>query len=210
MGLGFPPGLGPIEWVQSRGGTSFFWILGSLAATMAFAAVNSFQRERVSGVMELILVAPLSPEQIIFGRLKGIWGQFLPAALLWLGIEQLATISGLRRSATDEPAVALFAAAVFLAVPSVGLRCSLLPLPMLANWIITLALVALAPALAMVVTDFLIQYWGLNYAWFGLQFRIWVTMPIGIVSLALISLLAHRELRRLLHGRRFRFSPPSD
>ena len=194
----------------ATGSLGFFWLLGSLAATMAFAAVNSFQRERVSGIMELILVAPLSPDQIIFGRLKGIWGQFLPAALLWFGIEQLATVSGLRGSATDEPAVALFAAAVFLAVPSVGLRCSLLPLPMLANWIITLALVALAPAVTMVITDFLIQYGGVNYAWFGLEFRIWVTIPCGIVSLALLNLLAYRELRRLLRGRRFQFSRPSD
>ena len=186
------------------------WIVGALGATMAFAAVNSFQRERVSGVMELILVAPLSPEQIILGRLKGIWGQFLPAALLWLGFEQVLAGWALQPLSPDAQAFFLFAATVFLCVPVIGLRCSLLPLPMIANWIITLALVAAAPVLAMVASDSLIQYCGLNYAWFALEFRIWVTIPCGIASLLAVSLLAHRELRRILHGRRFRFSRQAD
>jgi len=53
-----------------------------LAGGMTFAGINSFAEERRSGAVELILVTPISVNQIIFGRLWGIWKQFLPAALM--------------------------------------------------------------------------------------------------------------------------------
>ena len=42
---------------------------------------GSFRRERETGVLELLLVAPLSTHQIVWGRLRAIWGQFAPAAV---------------------------------------------------------------------------------------------------------------------------------
>jgi ABC-type transport system involved in multi-copper enzyme maturation permease subunit len=53
-----------------------------LTLGMAFAAVGSFRREKQTGAFELLLVTPLSERQIVDGRLRGIWRQFLPAYLL--------------------------------------------------------------------------------------------------------------------------------
>ncbi|HZQ47587.1 MAG TPA: ABC transporter permease subunit, partial [Verrucomicrobiae bacterium] len=50
-----------------------------LIGVMAVSAAGSFQRERETGVMELLLVSPLSVGQIIGGRLRGLWSQFFPA-----------------------------------------------------------------------------------------------------------------------------------
>ncbi len=51
-----------------------------LAGSMAMSAAGSFRRERDTGVLELLLVSPLGENQIISGRLGGLWSQFLPAA----------------------------------------------------------------------------------------------------------------------------------
>jgi ABC-type Na+ efflux pump permease subunit len=53
-----------------------------LAAAYTFAGVNGFLQEKKSGALELILVSPLSVNQIIFGRVWGLWKQFLPVVIL--------------------------------------------------------------------------------------------------------------------------------
>ena len=55
-----------------------------LLGGLAFSAAASFRREKESGALELILVTPLSPRQIIRGRLRGIAEQFAPAFLVIL------------------------------------------------------------------------------------------------------------------------------
>lgn len=57
-----------------------------LTLSMAVTAAGSFRRERETGVLELLLVSPLSTRQIINGRLRGLWGQFLPSILMLVGI----------------------------------------------------------------------------------------------------------------------------
>ena len=56
----------------------------ALFISIAFSAVNSFQRERQMGALELILVTPIREKQLMWGRLRGIWEQFLPAFLVLL------------------------------------------------------------------------------------------------------------------------------
>jgi ABC-type Na+ efflux pump permease subunit len=70
-----PDGLGRLLEV-------FLWIL---AGAYTFAGVNGFLQEKKSGALELILVSPLSVNQIIFGRVWGLWKQFLPSALVLVG-----------------------------------------------------------------------------------------------------------------------------
>ncbi len=55
-----------------------------LAAAYTYAGVNGFLQEKKSGALELILVSPLSVQKIIFGRVWGLWKQFLPSVLLLL------------------------------------------------------------------------------------------------------------------------------
>src|SRR5262249_41815445 len=57
-----------------------------LAVSMAVSSAGSFRRERENGVLELLLVSPLEEGQIISGRLRGLWGQFLPAFSLLIGL----------------------------------------------------------------------------------------------------------------------------
>src|SRR5438876_1559811 len=57
-----------------------------LIASFTAAAAGSFRRERENGFLELMLVAPLGEWQIIGGRLRGLWGQFVPAIAVFLGM----------------------------------------------------------------------------------------------------------------------------
>ena len=64
-----------------------------LAVVFTFVGVNSFLEEKKSGALELILITPLSVNQIILGRVWGLWKQFLPAGLVIAGFFIAATHS---------------------------------------------------------------------------------------------------------------------
>jgi len=53
-----------------------------LAGIYTFFGVSGFLEEKRSGALELLLVTPLSVNALIFGRVWGLWKQFLPAALV--------------------------------------------------------------------------------------------------------------------------------
>jgi|GEM_PF-629795 len=53
-----------------------------LGIMYTLSGVNSFWREKQNGGLELLLVTPLSAMQIILGRARGLWTQFLPALLV--------------------------------------------------------------------------------------------------------------------------------
>ena len=55
-----------------------------LAVAFTFVGVNSFLTEKKSGALELLLVTPVTPGEIIRGRVWGLWKQFLPAGLTLL------------------------------------------------------------------------------------------------------------------------------
>jgi hypothetical protein len=76
------------SWQDWDGLQQVHGLLGlGLLLFIAATAAGSFQRERETGLLELVLVSPLKPGQILGGRLRGIWGQFWLATLLWLFIE---------------------------------------------------------------------------------------------------------------------------
>lgn len=106
----------------SRGFADLQELLGwLLLASVATTAAGSFRRERESGVLELLLVTPLSAWRIIGGRLRGVWSQFAPAVLLLVGVWLFV--------ATFTPGVrageAVWFSIGFLTVPVVGLYYSL-------------------------------------------------------------------------------------
>lgn len=92
-----------------------------LAGSIAVSAAGSFRRERETGVLELLLVSPLNEVQIMSGRLRGLWGQFLPAfgtlLALWIYFSSLPGEPG-----TDG---IVFHLSTFLALPVIGLFFSL-------------------------------------------------------------------------------------
>ena len=58
------------------------FMLVGLAAAWLFVGVNSFLEDKRSGALELLLVSPISVNKLIFGRVWGLWKQFLPALLV--------------------------------------------------------------------------------------------------------------------------------
>lgn len=57
-------------------------LLVVLAAVYTYAGVNGFYQEKKNGALELLLVTPISVDEIIFGRVLGLWKRFLPTVLL--------------------------------------------------------------------------------------------------------------------------------
>jgi ABC-type Na+ efflux pump permease subunit len=57
------------------------------AVAYTAAGVNGFLEEKKSGALEIILVSPLSVKHIIFGRVWGLWRQFLPSVIVLCACE---------------------------------------------------------------------------------------------------------------------------
>jgi len=172
------------------------WLLmGSIAAS----AAGSFRREHETGVLELLLVAPLSTNQIIGGRLRGLWGQFLPAVGILLGI-WLYFDAILPSYEAKGPVLYFFI--TFLALPVIGLyfsvRCRSFISAFLLTLVVGVGLPYVLPPLA---------FW-IVYSWLDPRtapFRTLVEgsgflLMLGQVGLALLCL--HR-LRRRLDQRNF-------
>jgi ABC-type transport system involved in multi-copper enzyme maturation permease subunit len=113
-----------------------------LAVTIAMSAAGSFQRERETGVLELLLVSPLGESVIIWGRLRGLWGQFLPAVATLLGI--WLYFSGILGTGTDGEVI-LFHAAAFATLPVIGLYFSLRCHTFIGAFLSTLAIGLVVP-----------------------------------------------------------------
>jgi ABC-type transport system involved in multi-copper enzyme maturation permease subunit len=116
------------------------WVL---VGSMAIGAAGSFRRERESGMLELLLVAPLREWQILGGRVRGLWGQFMPAIalLLCLWLYCAAVIS----TETEWPSI-LFFAGTFLSLPVIGLYFSLAKRGFLSAFLWTLLVGVALPA----------------------------------------------------------------
>jgi hypothetical protein len=94
-----------------------------LLGVMAVTAAGSFRRERETGVMELLLVSPVSVGEIIGGRLRGLWGQFLPAFVVLLGI--WIYLEGIFPGPPPDLGTIIFFCSTFFSLPVIGLYYSL-------------------------------------------------------------------------------------
>ncbi|HTL57384.1 MAG TPA: hypothetical protein VL361_16995 [Candidatus Limnocylindrales bacterium] len=94
-----------------------------LLASIAVSSAGSFRRERETGLLELLVVSPIAEWQIIVGRLRGLWVQFLPAIVLLLAL-WLFCASFLVKGNHEADSV-LFYGASLLTLPVVGLYNSL-------------------------------------------------------------------------------------
>jgi len=135
-----------------------------LAGSMAMSAAGSFRRERESGVLELLLVSPLSERRIISGRLRGLWGQFLPAfgllVAVWVYLSSFPPniyLSNQYLSNRSHPGEVFFFSVMFLTVPVFGLYFSLRCRNFLAAFLCTVA-VGLLPPLVLSQGVFMVAY----------------------------------------------------
>ena len=68
----------PSDLYGAQAGLGLLLLLG-----LTFSATSSFREELETGAFELLLVTPLRERQIIAGRVRGLWRQFLPAILVY-------------------------------------------------------------------------------------------------------------------------------
>jgi ABC-type transport system involved in multi-copper enzyme maturation permease subunit len=121
----------------------------ALALSMAASGAGSFRRERETGVLELLLVSPLRTGQIIGGRLRGLWGQFLPSIVTLLGI--WVYFAGLFEP-EDSLALIWFFLVTYLVLPVIGLYFSVSCRHFITAFLLTLQFAILMPyALSMAV-----------------------------------------------------------
>lgn len=132
------------------------WLLvGSIAAS----AAGSFRRERESGVLELLLVAPLTTNQIIAGRLRGLWGQFLPSMGLLLGVWlYFAGLFGQTGYAQEFT----FFGITFLTLPVIGLYFSVRCQSFISAFLFTLGAGLLVPFLMSWPMALILAEWGFS------------------------------------------------
>lgn len=145
-----------------------------IALGIALAGANSFRTERLTGAIELLLVAPLSPAKIIGGRLWGIWVHFFPAVAI-VGFCWVTAAPLINARAGD--AALLFSSYLFL--PMIGLYVSIFPWNVLAAWIGIYFAGAVLPYLA----GFLVVQ---NYPAYQIHFVVAIQAAMGMASLLLI------------------------
>ena len=132
-------------------------LIAALSAGVAFSAVGSFRRERHTGLLELLLVTPLSVRQVINGRLWGIFCHFFPAVAVllvcWYGDHALNPRlyhSGLASLILPNPLT-------FALVMIVGFYFSLSAMPFLLAWLLTWVFAFGGPPLTILLIDRIVR-----------------------------------------------------
>lgn len=113
---------------------------------LTFSATGSFREELETGAFELLLVTPLRERQIIIGRLRGLWQQFLPAILVY-GAGSIYLGSGWRDPEHAREAWVGFARTMtgFCTLPFIGLYFSVQRWNFFGAWLAA-CMVGMAPA----------------------------------------------------------------
>ncbi len=136
------------------------YLLASLLILgIAFTASGSFREERQTGAMELLLITPLNVPQILRGRIRGVWGQFLPAAvvvaLAWLWLLKDVSLFARYDHTSDSISrqvfgiiLPLFFITSFFLLPGIGLLFSMQRLHFVGAWLLTCATGLLVPVLS--------------------------------------------------------------
>ena len=114
---------------------------------LTFSATASFREELETGAFELLLVTPLRERQIIKGRVRGLWRQFLPAVLVYgAGSIYLASGWGGDQEYAKQAWLALARTITsYCALPLIGLYFSVRRWNFFAAWLAA-CLVGLLPA----------------------------------------------------------------
>jgi ABC-type transport system involved in multi-copper enzyme maturation permease subunit len=160
-------------------------LMWMLLISVAYIAAGSFRRERETGALELILVTPLSERQIIHGRLRGLWSQFLPTFVLWAAVVIYLSTAVQRWWPGD---LIEFTAAYFI-VPVVGLYFSLRSRFVLLAWLATMAVCFAVPQIAWWLCEHFVSTFISPHHGPGIPQSVFVSIP---VQLALATLLFQR------------------
>ncbi|MSU59438.1 MAG: hypothetical protein EXS35_14915 [Pedosphaera sp.] len=169
--------------------TTMAWLMmGSIAASVA----GSFRRERESGVLELLLVAPMTTGQIIGGRLRGLWVQFLPAVAVLLGIWWY--FAQIFRDVEEYPKIFFFAG-TFLTLPVIGLYFSVRCRSYIGAFLLTLIFSLFTPYVLLMMVSLFRQLAGLELEMYATLHGFWAgAVFFQLVFAAWFGVLLYRRL----------------
>jgi ABC-type transport system involved in multi-copper enzyme maturation permease subunit len=121
---------------DAQAGLGLLLLLG-----LTFSATASFRQELETGAFELLLVTPLRERQIIIGRLRGLWQQFLPALLVY-GAGSIYLVSGWHDQSLVRDAWLWLARIMigFCTLPLIGLYFSVLRWNFFGAWLVACAI----------------------------------------------------------------------
>lgn len=164
-----------------------------LTFSMAASAAGSLRRERETGVLELLLVSPLTTRQLISGRLRGLWGQFLPSIVLLLGV--WFYFQNLLPNRERGTAQIWFFLVTYSVLPVVGLYFSVRSRHFITAFVFTLAMVIATPVLLTGVVKFAFALMIGRSAYFGMFGQ------DAYPAIILIQLILAGEFGKKLHHR---------
>jgi ABC-type Na+ efflux pump permease subunit len=133
-------------WEPRRAPESRWFLPAGLALALAFSAVASFRREYETGLLELLLITPLSVRQLLRGRIWGICCHYLPAVSIFLVLACGDYVLNPRAYLTSQ-LVWAFVLGLF-SMMMVGLYLSLGRLNFFLAWLLTWTLSFLIPIVA--------------------------------------------------------------
>jgi ABC-type Na+ efflux pump permease subunit len=117
-----------------------------LSLGVAFSATGSFRRERQSGLLEILLVTPLSVRQLMAGRLWGIFSHFCPALAVLVVCWNGDRLLNHHEFQANPLALVVPNPLAFVALMVVGLYLSLWRLNFLVVWLLAWTLAFFMPA----------------------------------------------------------------
>ena len=174
---------------------------GTLIA-MSFSAANSFREDRQSGVLELLLVTPLTEANIVFGRIRGILLQFLPSMTIILLAWGFALMERSTFGRSRDPGDLLWAfLSSYITLPFIGLFLSM----QIRNYLIATTLIFVVGVLIPYLVGVFFAHIFVSYESGDAEFTaISIIMAITQVCFAAI---ARSLLLTRLKSRRFVVAP---
>jgi hypothetical protein len=166
-------------------------VLG-MGVFFTFAGVNSFLAEKRSGALELILVTPLPVNQIIAGRVWGLWKQFLPCGLIIIGSTLMSQIAPVPMAETLAKAAPILAS--FMVLPVFATYFALRVKNLIVAALLTWAALLLSWLFGLVYMLAMDDFTGGRTIW-----RAMIAIPLSDAAMALLVclMLRHSLSRRI-------------
>jgi hypothetical protein len=168
----------PSDAYEVQAGLGLILLLG-----LAFSATGSFREELATGAFELLLVTPLRERQIIIGRVRGLWRQFLPAILIYVAGNVYLASGWSDQHARDAGLMLTRTIAAFCALPLIGVYFSVQRRNFFVSWLAA-CFIGLLPA-------------ALGRAFGATEFSM-ILLQIGVATAAAFCLERRLKNREIL------------
>ena len=141
------------------------WIAILLTLNLTFEAATLFRQERHNGVLELLLVTPLSVDRLVIARLSSFWKRFFPPVALALGLSTLMIWLDLAQPPNWN--FRIFLGMNYVTIPVIGFWLALRFRSFTGALVVLLAFgFGLPVLLPQMAGQFLLQLSGLEWPWF--------------------------------------------